>query len=71
MVEKTQTWQEYFADKTDEQLIGEAGGLDQMINELDCFGTHDLIRLDAITAELDRRGYKAVRGTTFIKKEGV
>lgn len=67
--EKTVTWQEYFAEYSDEKLIEYAEGLHQTCFVVECFGTKDLIRYDAAVTELDRRGYDAVQSIAFRKRE--
>ncbi|MDD5510815.1 MAG: hypothetical protein PHI12_08395 [Dehalococcoidales bacterium] len=66
---KKQTWADYFKGKSDQDLIQEATGLDQMINVVECFGTHDLLRFDAVRGELERRGYEAVQSISFRKRD--
>ena len=67
--EKAVTWQEYFAEYSDEKLIGYVKGLHDTVFVVECFGTKDLRRYDAATAELERRGYEAVKQIDFRKKE--
>ena len=55
----------------DEQLIADAKGLFDSIYVVECYGSKDLMRLDATIGELERRGYTVVERTTldFIKEE--
>ncbi len=39
------------------ELIDEAYALDGMINDVECYSTKDMLALDAVLDELDRRGY--------------
>lgn len=55
----------YFADWTTAKLKSEARSYDQMIYEVQCYGTSDLRMLDGILAELDRRGVQSHRELAF------
>lgn len=52
-------------DWTVKELKNEALALDQLINEIGCYGTKDIINLDLILRELSNRGYKAVKHYKF------
>lgn len=39
------------------------------IYELDCFGSHDIRMLEAITEELTNRGYRQVQSIDFVKED--
>jgi len=67
--EKTQTWGEYFADKSDDWLKDYARSLNFVINVSECFGTHDLIAYDAVMEELDKRGIETVQSIDFKVKD--
>ena len=54
----------------DRALVARAKGLHHAVFVVDCAGTHDLITLDAIEAELERRGYEQqTAGIKFVKRE--
>ena len=59
-----------FKKWTDKQLIDDAKGLYSSIYVMDCYGMHDLIELDGITEELDRRGYEIQesKSINFVKE---
>lgn len=69
MAEKTQTWKEYFADKSDDWLKDYAQSLHFTIYDVESFGTHDLVAYDAVLEELDKRGFEAVSGVSFRVKD--
>ena len=58
-----------FNDKSDEELIADAKSLNALIYQLDCFSSHDILRLDCIISELDKRGYEEVTYIDFVKRE--
>ena len=70
---KTQenTWEEYFEEKSDDQLKHLAIDLHDSIYNSQCYGTRDLIEHEAILDELDRRGYEIEEGSVlkFEKEE--
>lgn len=49
-------------EKTDQQLIETYTALHGSIYGMECFGSHDLLELDATGAELERRGYTIGQG---------
>jgi hypothetical protein len=57
-VEEPKTFEQYFAEKTDDELIEETQGLNDVINNVDCFGSRDVIMFSRICKELEDRGYK-------------
>jgi len=60
-----------FENKTDEELIAQAQGLNQLIFEEECYGTKDLISYELILRELERRGYKVKEELTLrIERKG-
>lgn len=46
----------YFKDWTTQKLKKEAIAFDQMIYQIECYSTHDLIAYQGICNELERRG---------------
>ena len=68
---KEQTWEEYFAGKTDDQLKKEAEDISYSIDITECYGVHDLTRFERIRAELERRGWEAIQVIGFRKMEAV
>ena len=61
---KLSTW-------TVRQLKSQALSLHQIIYQLDCFGSHDMVELDAVEAELNRRGYEFAESKVLsIQKAG-
>jgi hypothetical protein len=60
-----------FTDMSDNQLIGEALALYDSIYVREGYGGKDMLYLDAITAELEKRGYEVTetKKLTFKRKE--
>ena len=58
-----------FANWSDKKLKAEYSSLHNVIYVADCFGTHDLLYLEAMGDELAKRGYKQVETVDFIKEE--
>jgi hypothetical protein len=58
---------------SDSELIGEAMALYDSIYVTECYGVKDILYLDAITAELEKRGYEVMedKKLTFKQKENV
>jgi hypothetical protein len=46
------------SEMSDEELKRRLISLWQSIYELECYGSHDLIELEVIAQELERRGYE-------------
>lgn len=66
------TFIEELASTSDKELINRAQGLHDVIYVAECYGSKDMLRLDAIVRELEKRGYE-VRGVSelvFKKVEG-
>jgi len=60
-----------FTDMSDNQLIGEALALYDSIHVIECYGGKDMLYLNAVTAELEKRGYEVTdtNKLTFKRKE--
>jgi hypothetical protein len=60
-----------FTDMSDNQLIGEALALYDSIYVTECYGVKDMLYLESITRELEKRGYTAVedKKLTFKRRE--
>lgn len=57
-------------DMTVKQLKSDYLKLYNQIEIVDCFGTKDIIRYQAIAQELEKRGYEIQEGQpTFVKKD--
>ena len=54
------TYKEYLLKRTTEQLKKELTGLADMIDNIGCFGTRDLIMREEIEQELNRRERKEI-----------
>jgi len=54
---------------TDKQLKACAQGLWCSIYQSECYGTHDLMELDAVQAELEKRGFefREVKSLSIVK----
>lgn len=52
------TYQEYFANRTDQDLRQEAKGLRCAIYKVECYNTRDIVLLQKIEAELEHRKIK-------------
>ena len=50
---------------SDDTLIVETKALYGSINTFDCFGVSDLIKMELMERELDRRGYDMIEVTTL------
>ena len=49
---------EYLQKMNDKKLVEEALSLHSAINEVECFGTKDVILLELALRELERRGFE-------------
>jgi hypothetical protein len=56
-----------YSQYTLKELKSELQGLNEAIDILDCFGTHDLLMRDAIENEITKRGYDIVPSYTRFK----
>jgi hypothetical protein len=60
-----------FSEWKVKDLIDEAHGLCQTINELGCYGTKDLLIYEGVLRELRRRGFEVEEVSTLrIQKNG-
>ncbi len=62
---------DYLKSRLDTELINESNSLEFSIYNVECYGVGDLVLLDAIEKELDKRGYKTkqvLRKTIWEKK---
>jgi len=59
-----------FAEMTDTELIELAKDLHQVIYEIECYGTKDLMNFDGALNELKNRGYEVVtNGLSIVKRD--
>ena len=65
-MQERQSLQDYFKDCDDKELMREALSLDDLIHNAECFGSKDVIMLDAICGELERRGYEVRQITSLL-----
>ena len=56
-------------DLSDDALVAELRGMEEAIYQVDCFGVSDIVYLEMIYRELDRRGLR-VRRTLLLHKVG-
>ena len=56
---------QFYKDWTTKKLKDEAKSLDQMIYEVECYGTNDLRQLNAILTELHKRGIEPINKLMF------
>lgn len=57
-MKKLETWESYFRDKTDEEIIALHKSAHNSVVNLDCFGRHDLVLYEMAARELEARGYE-------------
>jgi hypothetical protein len=55
-----------FADWTTKKLKEEAITLDDIIYNIECYGTRDMITLTGILNELENRGYSAISKSRLV-----
>jgi len=56
------------SEMTDNTLVGEAMHLAYCVEELGCFNTNDVMRLEMMRRELEARGFEETM-TAYVKKE--